>query len=274
MRAGFGLYIDAYTMTNTASSFYRGPVEGSRLAHFEDNLSQAVSAGDGWVWIYGETSAWVPWKNVASRRWRGATTWDQALPGVTEMIRGVADVQSFVERRAAELKASGAFVELVKNGVFATTNAAVCVGFRPKEVPPPFSVWHHPKYRGGVGRYGLDTSVGEGDSTSMCFDGVGKCVLSCSPKLPLPMTVGAHYGFRISAKGANVLVDAIWQLTGGETRTVPVHFAREDAAGWRHAAAVLRVPKNATGIKLTATATLQDHEKAFIDNVSLFALGY
>lgn len=274
MRAGFGLYIDAYTMSNTNSPFYRGPVDGSRLSHFEDNLSQAVSAADGWVWIYGEKSAWVPWNGVASRRWNGATTWEQALPGVTDMIRGVADAQSFVERRAAELKANRKFVELVKNGVFATTNAAGIVGFRIGETPPPFHVWHHPKYRGGVGRYGLDTSVGDGDSTSMCFDGVGKCVLHCSPKLPSPMTAGTHYGFRVSAKGANVLVDVVWQLAGGETRTVPVHFAREDAVGWRHAAAVLRVPEKAAGIKLTVTATLQDHEKAFIDNVSLFALGY
>ena len=88
------------------------------------------------------------------------------------------------------------------------------------------------------------------------------------------MTAGTHYGFRVSAKGANVLVDVVWQLAGGETRTVPVHFAREDAVGWRHAAAVLRVPEKAAGITLTVTATLQDHEKAFIDNVSLFALGY
>lgn len=274
MRAGFGLYIDAYTMTNTSSAFFRGPVEGSRLSHFEENLSQAILASDGLVWLYAEKSAWVPWKNVGCRRWQNATTWDHALPGVTEMVCGVKDAQAFVSRRAAELHAKGEFVELVKNGGFASTNKTGVVGFRPGEVPPPFHVWHHPKYRGGVGRYGLDTTVGEGDSTSLCFDGVGKCVLFCSPQLPTPATAGRHYGFRVSAKGAHVIVDAVWQLAGGETRSVPVHFAREDAEGWRHAAAALRVPESTVGIKLTVTATLQDHEKAFVDNVSVFSLEY
>lgn len=274
MCAGFGLYLDAYTMTNANSAFYRGPVEGSRLSHFEDNLAQAVTASDGLVWLYGEEFAWVPWRRVGSRRWQGARTWEQALPGVTGMIGGVKDVHAFVRCRKRELRASGTFVELVENGGFVPTNVVGEAGFRPGEVPSPFCVWHHPKYRGGVGRYGLDTSVGEGDSSSLCFDGIGKGVLSCVPALHRPLVAGRHYACCVSARGANVLVDAVWTFPDGETRTVPVHFARENADGWRHAVAVVRVPAGAEGLRLTVTAKLLDHEKAFVDNISVFPLDY
>ena len=57
---------DAY-INPTNSHWYFGPVDGSRLGHFAQNLRQAVACAEDTVWIYGEKCAWVRWRGVASK---------------------------------------------------------------------------------------------------------------------------------------------------------------------------------------------------------------
>ncbi len=63
---GFGLYLDAYinAPTNSAgkrNSYYFGPENGSRLSHFERNLSEALECAGEYVWLWGEKKSFVKW---------------------------------------------------------------------------------------------------------------------------------------------------------------------------------------------------------------------
>ena len=50
----FGQYPDSYALFGPKSGWYFGPVRGSRLLHFEENLAQAVRASDEYLWFWGQ----------------------------------------------------------------------------------------------------------------------------------------------------------------------------------------------------------------------------
>ena len=95
LRVGSGLYMDSYTVKE-GGILYKGPRNGSRLTRFAGNYAQAVRATDGFVWLYGEDCAWVPWKGTGNKRWDGRKTWDGALPGVNGCIRARANASDYV----------------------------------------------------------------------------------------------------------------------------------------------------------------------------------
>ena len=61
---GLGLYMDSYVNDET-SSWYFGPIDGSRLEYLRRNMAQALSGTDEYVWLWGERGRWIDWKKVA-----------------------------------------------------------------------------------------------------------------------------------------------------------------------------------------------------------------
>lgn len=275
IHAGFGMYIDSYVIEDEKSTWYKGPVDGSRLSHFEDNLRQAAAASDGFLWLYGERRAWVPWRGVRDKKWSEALTWENALPGAYDMIDSVKDVHRFMSESAARLRECGAFTNLIANGECCTTNPAGMAAFRPGEVPPPYVAWQNPNWRQGV--FGLDASVGEGDLSSLCMTNIDNGFFAVD--VPRRVKMGERYGVMVSAKGSNVRADIVWRpLVGGNApEDTQIHFAGEDAAGWRHAAGVVRVPENACGMQLRLSVKTwvgRRSHKVWLDNFAVFPLPF
>jgi hypothetical protein len=95
VQAGFGLYLDMF-LNSATNQYYRGPLNGSRLARLERNLGFARDAADEYVWIYGEQCRWWgPPLNVPGSVGQGGL-WEEALPGIT---RAIARVRDPVRRR-------------------------------------------------------------------------------------------------------------------------------------------------------------------------------
>lgn len=86
LSVSFGLFIDGYAITNTASRWYRGPVEGSRLKHFADDFAQACETVDEYVWLWCQDGRWADWPGAASPRLAKWRKWEDQMPGVTRMI--------------------------------------------------------------------------------------------------------------------------------------------------------------------------------------------
>lgn len=130
MRVGFGLYLDGY-IVDEKNPWCQPPMRGSRLAALDDNLRDAVRACDGFVWIYGEKRAFIPWQTkewtVLTRDWVKKPTWEDALPGFVDVMTGAARPADLVARRFAEQAKAGTLVNLAAgrsvgtNGNFSAT---------------------------------------------------------------------------------------------------------------------------------------------------------
>ena len=68
VQAGFGFYLDMF-LNPPGNTYYRGPLDGSRLNRLSRNLRAARDAADEYVWIYGEQCRW--WSALAKDKpWR------------------------------------------------------------------------------------------------------------------------------------------------------------------------------------------------------------
>ena len=83
VRVGFGLYLDMYVSDKENSSWYFGPVNGSRLEHFRINATEAARRADEYVWLYGEQVSHIRWEGLARQdlRFDPEVTWEDRLPG-------------------------------------------------------------------------------------------------------------------------------------------------------------------------------------------------
>ena len=113
MRVGFGQYIDMYVNEKgKCGSWYFGPVAGSRLEHFRQNLSYAAHTAE-YVWLYGEKFSWVDWKreavNPANSKWEYSRhkTWESQLPGLAAMLSELRDPIAAAQQAADHLRVAG-----------------------------------------------------------------------------------------------------------------------------------------------------------------------
>ena len=96
MRLGHGLYLDMYVNEKGTTGYYFGErtPESRRVHRFAENVEAAVSASDGYIWLYGERRNFVPWKTVHPRRaypYSTNATWEASLPGFHKAIRFAKD---------------------------------------------------------------------------------------------------------------------------------------------------------------------------------------
>ena len=113
LSVSFGMFIDCYAMTNTASKWYRGPVDGSRLKAFENDFVQACETVDEYVWLWCQDGRWADWPNAARNakiaKWR---PWEDQMPGVTRVISHTLHPELAVLDARSDAIASGTYENL------------------------------------------------------------------------------------------------------------------------------------------------------------------
>lgn len=121
VQAGFGFYLDMYSNPPT-SNFYRGPEPGeTRFERLAVNLRAAWDAADEYVWVYGEQKRWRPVDDAANDAWAPAsepTSWENALPGLTSLLRELSDPNGALREARARFDADPSAKNLLANGDF------------------------------------------------------------------------------------------------------------------------------------------------------------
>ena len=265
--AGFGLYLDMYVNPET-SDWYFGPVDGSRLRHFEHNLAQAAEAADGYVWFWGEKRCWGDWGGQDPGTERGILpeTWNAAVPGLHDVLLAVKDPAAHAASREAALRSEGRWASRTAN--------PDCRGDADGSVPAPYSTWQATKAR--KGRLFCDGSHGDGDTFSLAAEGAENGAFTLS--VPGPLREGDRYLVSVSMDGKGGSAQLCWKRPGGAwdwdvLPPVPLRFGEPDGRGWRRARAVIRVPAGAAGAGLILSAAQRPGETCHFDNVAVFPLG-
>lgn len=259
----FGIYLDMFTNPE-GGKWYFGPVDGSRLRHFERNLNQAAEAADGYVWLWGEKHCWAEWGGDGPDPARGIShkTWDKAVPGLANAVLAVKDPAAYAAKRVTELKADGKFHPLNANPECRSENG---------EVPAPFEPWQSAKSR--KGRLYGDSTCGEGDTFSLAAEGTGNGAFSLN--VAQVLKPGDRLLATVSMKGEGK-AQFCWKRGGAwdwdVLPPVQIRFGEPDTAGWRHGQAVVRVPEGSEGCGLIMSAALNPDEKCHFDNVAVYPL--
>ncbi len=229
LRIGQSLYLDAYV--NPPGNPWRIDHAGSSPARrLAANISSALAASDGVVWLYGEQARWWPGGDAKSQ------TWAQKLPGAINAIRCATDPAGFARALVAEAKGPA---NLLPNPDFAKTDG---------KVPTGWETWQSEDSRG----------------TFTCADGHaeirgGKDAVVYSITKVKPGSVFA-VRLRVKSGGRSQGVLSIgWKSTDGKwtaqasnVRLVPAAAAGTD--GWQEATGMVEVPGGAGQLMFMAVA--------------------
>ena len=246
----FGMYPDSYAYHQPSSSWYFGPVAGSRLLHFEENLAQAVRAADEYVWFWGEHRTFVNWKDLDVRHWwdewwPNSSSLDNALPGYSDMVRGVKDPIGYVKERLA----AGGFGNLVSDESFWPWQA------EEKDAPK--------------GSFTRGPAQGRPDCRTMTGVRTGSCNFNIAAKR------GEWYGVKVSAFGVLSNAATGWQKSGSWVKGVEgvkLVWDPPAADGWRTGWALVRVPDGVDRIVLGLYVHQQPGEQTHLDGVTVVRL--
>lgn len=263
-----GHYMDAY-INKSSSRYYMGPVDGSRLLHLSANLGQATDAADSRVWLYGEKCTWIRWKGEgpAAKNYGGRQTWEEALPGLRDLLRRKSNLAKWLDERLAARMAAGPLTNIASNAD-CVLPSAVPGGFTPR-IPKPFTSWQAEKKR--QGEFGIDTSVGVGDASSLCAKGVAQgCLMMGIPDVK----PGDAYRVEVWMKVQGVvLMPALkWQKGGKWDFTIPTKCLRFDGGerdGWRRASLVFAVPDGADTVQFLMSVAQEKDECAWFDRIAV-----
>ena len=247
----FGQYLDSYISTNPASTYYIGPLNGSRIERLEDNLASAVRHCDDCVWIYGERGTWVDWDDKHHPKLK-PMPWTRRIPGFARALRIAAGNGSAID---AEI-ASGALINLVAN--------SGCDATPGKSIPRPYSVWSRLKEPPPEGIFSHDQDDGCTKKGCLKLHGDGCYCLKVDGLVP-----GEAVYVRMKIKG-NGRTGYNWQSGKKRlwyTRRGPL-FATAPTVlhdGWREYFTRLRVPENVTVLNLVLSGGLGDGSAKFDD---------
>ena len=266
VQTSFGVYLDMYLNDPSAANWYFGPVEGSRLTHLRNNLAQATDVATEYVWLYGEKWSWLS-GGAAHRRHPGISekSWDEALPGFYDMVASVRNPAAFAKSMFARF-AAGEIKPANVNGACSGEGDAV---------PSPFSTWKNDAKQRGPGRFFRDGTVGDGDSSSLCAEGV--CT-GCFMVTLDGLKPGDRYGVSVSAKGASEAfrIDVYGRkLNAGHFKwdrpviSVPVKQGSDE---WRHGAGSFTVPDWADSLMFQLPVRQEPGEKCWYDNLAIFKM--
>ena len=246
----FPVYLDAYTDDSYTpdKEYYRGRVEGSRAVHLERNLAQATDASDEYVWLFCERRPWIRWERKPDGRMvNDPRTWPEMFIGLCDVLNAHRDPRGFMEKC---LKNPDKYEDAFKSDMY--------------------SYWRRKGKRPGT--FGMDSTVGCGDSSSYCATGVESGCFQCS----VPAKCGEYFVIEFSVKNAgggwcraNITSnekDLLGWLIPGYTITL----GEPDADGWRRGSAFVRIPDFGKGVSFTAGFALKESEKAYIDNVHFY----
>lgn len=263
---GFGLYLDMYVNPETAY-WYFGPVGGSRAEHFRRNLADATHLADEYVWFWSEHHTTVKWENMPlQKRIDGKdTTWEECVPGFLSAMAGVRDPDGGLRRRRAELEAAGKLVDESPNPTCADD------GRRP--FPAPYGTWCRKKEKGKA-VFRLDTTVGDGDSTSLHMAESASGSISFDLKGVVP---GSAYCVTCRAKGDRPAGRVSWKRDGKWAQGKPdfiLEFGKPDESGWCTAEAYFNVPPGVDTMTpiLMCRPKRDVSDKVWFDNLHIYRL--
>jgi len=123
------VYLDMYTNAEGAS-WYKAPLEGTRLERLRKDVIQATDVSGGTIWFWGEKHPWIDrgetWNKPDGRILD--TTWEEELPGLHFALEWVKDPVALFDRTVADLAAKGNLVNLAAKDSVSVTNGYVTVG--------------------------------------------------------------------------------------------------------------------------------------------------
>ena len=134
MLPGFGLYLESYVngvkdKEGNPNPYYFAEERGSRVAHLEHNLAEALRCSGGYVWFWGERNSWIKYdakRELPSGQWPvSRTTWEERLPGLGRIVRACANPEEFMRVDFPPLRKSGAIVNLATNDMVKLSKEAL-----------------------------------------------------------------------------------------------------------------------------------------------------
>jgi hypothetical protein len=229
LSVSFGQYPDSYAWHEKKSGWYFGPVNGSRLMHFEQNLAGALEACDEYIWLWGEHRTFVNWKGLDHRHWwdewwGGEASLDDALPGYADVLWGLKDPIGYVKRR------------------FAAGGTEDVLG-KAKEWE-----WQSASTNILKGTFSKDEIAGRG--VCHVLRGMGNGSVNFTLR---GAKFGEWYGVKVSMKGTGGSVGIAWQKNGGwryDKGGAKAAWDVPDADGWRTGWLLARVPEDINGFNL------------------------
>jgi len=254
LEVSFGLYIDSYVCSKR-SEYAMGEMRGSRLIHFEENLSQVLDAADNYVWIYGEKHSWIPWKNVAKSRPQKMTVWDEELVGAASMMRRVKDPAVFALTEHARLVREGKLENLIADPGCGDLNS--------------WGTWQREDAR--PGRYYVDPTGGVNGGSTLAVTGAESGCFIGSVK---GVKEDELYGVVLKTTGKASYCTVQWQKSGAWARkdaNRQARFEKPSADGWRPGGTTVRVPEGVDELRFTFGAgKLGPDETVRFDDVAVF----
>mgnify|MGYP002349616932 FL=1 len=269
VQAGFGIYLDMF-INPEGHTYYRGPLEGSRLRHLTRNLAAARDAADEYVWVYGEQCRWwsglAPWRETELKDTAGrGRAWEEALPGITRAIDRVRDLDAAAQAELAAALAAGTARNLLTNPDFAQGPAAAGAP------PAGWAAWQHEKEP--TGTFTWDATIGGGSARAT------------------HVTWGCYLQDYEAPPGSQHLVRARCRLTGSGTPALTLRWQtaarrwtnegddrtfafRPDADGWLVTQGVVTVPEGAGRlvVLLDIRGQRDDQSSVWFDDVSAYRL--
>ena len=267
----FSVYLDMY-LANEGDEWYQPPLNGSQLERLRDNLRGASFASDEYVWFWGQAHCWAKWPE--KRRFNGhfkqedfKRTWEECMNGLIDTIAQVKDPQAYGFKLWEESKKRGALKVMNRN------SACLDDARKKKALPSPYAYWQDTYRRDTNGVFRIDSTFGEGDTSSICVEGVSHG----SVILPIKgVQSGDWYAVEFSAFGEGVSGDvgwyknSKWYKASGKVAVVFEDGVAKDS--WRKARGVFRVPTGADGFGLIMGVHLMPGEKCHLDNVFVYKL--
>lgn len=251
----FGQYIDAYLSKDASSTYFIGPMNGSRIERLEDNLAAAVRYSGDLVWIYGERGTWVDWDKKHHSKLK-PMQWQKRIPGFTRALRVAAGDPSAIDGDVA----SGRLVNLIVN--------SDCDSKDGKSVPKPFCGWSRLKDPPPEGIFSYDPSEGGCKKGCLKLQGDG-CY--CAGVRGLIPGEAVYVRMKIKGKGSASFdwqsgKQRLWYTNRGTL--FPVRNA-PDEKGWRTEFVRLTVPERVNALNLVLGSGTGD-EPIWFDDIEVF----
>ena len=246
-----GQYPDSYAWHVEKSGWYFGPVNGSRLAHFERNLAGALESCDEYVWLWGEHRTFVNWKNLDRRHWwdewwGAEASLDDALPGYADVLWGLKNPAKYVERRFAKGNVED---------VLSKAREWEWIGGGEK------------KKKGTISLEEVEGRACRVFAGPMKDGSVNFTMKDVKP--------GEWYGATVEMKGVGGRLGAGWQKDGKWRYDKPgskAEWSAPDADGWRRGFVLARVPDDVNTLNVGIGARLKDETKVLFANLRIAKL--
>lgn len=116
------IYLDMF-INNEGATWYKAPVEGTRLERMRRDVIQATDVADDYIWFWGEKCSWVShgpqWRKPDARI--TDATWEERIPGLGWMLEWAKDPVALYDRTVAQ----NSYVNLAEKNRVIVTNGYV-----------------------------------------------------------------------------------------------------------------------------------------------------